>query len=51
MSRAELKKNFIILIADNQILSNEFDSKKDYSFDYLADVIKRYNPQAVEKSK
>jgi hypothetical protein len=51
MSRAERKKNFMKLIADNQALSSEFDSKKDYSFDYLADVIKRYNQQAVEKSK
>jgi hypothetical protein len=51
MSRAERKKNFMRLIADNQILSNEFDSKKHYSFDYLAEVIKRYNQQAIEKSK
>jgi hypothetical protein len=51
MSRAERKKNFMKLIADNQALASEFDSKKDYSFDYLADVIKRYNQQAVEKSK
>jgi hypothetical protein len=51
MSRAERKKNFMALIADNPALATEFDSKKDYSFDYLADVIKRYNQQAVEKSK
>jgi hypothetical protein len=51
MSRAERKKNFMTLIADNPALSTEFDSKKDYSFDYLADVIKRYNQQAIEKSK
>ncbi len=51
MSRAERKKNFMTLIADNPALATEFDSKKDYSFDYLADVIKRYNQQAVQKSK
>jgi hypothetical protein len=51
ISRAERKKNFMALIADNQTLSTEFDGKKDYSFDYLFDVIKRYNQQAVEKSK
>ncbi|MDB5141940.1 MAG: hypothetical protein JWQ66_653 [Mucilaginibacter sp.] len=51
ISRAERKKNFMALIADNEALSKEFDSKNDYSFDYLFDVIKRYNQQAVEKSK
>jgi hypothetical protein len=51
MSRAERKKNFMALISDNATLSSEFDSKKDYSFDYLADVIKRYNLQEIQKSK
>lgn len=49
MSRAERKKNFMTLISDDEALSKEFDSKSDYSFDYLEDVIRRYNQQAAAK--
>jgi hypothetical protein len=51
ISRAERKKNFMALIADNETLSKEVDSKNDYSFDYLFDVIKRYNQQFKEANK
>ena len=51
MSRAERKKNFMALIADDETLSKEVDSKNDYSFDYLFDVIKRYNQQFAETNK
>lgn len=51
ISRAERRKNLMALIADNETLSKEVDSKNDYSFDYLFDVIKRYNQQLAEANK
>lgn len=51
ISRTERKKNFMALIADNEVLSKEFDEKSDYTLDYLVDVIKRYNQATPDKGK
>lgn len=51
MSRSERKKHLLILLADDVELTKEFETKNDYSFDYLQDLIRRYNKQAANKGK
>jgi hypothetical protein len=51
MSRAERKRNFKALIADNDSLTKEFEAKSDFTIDYLRDVVKRYNQEAAATSK
>ncbi|HEY2581224.1 MAG TPA: hypothetical protein VGI43_05440 [Mucilaginibacter sp.] len=51
MSRTERKNHLLKLLADNEELTKEFETKNDYSFDYLQDLIRRYNNQAKISKK
>jgi len=51
ISRAERKKNFLALIADNDQLTKKFQSQDDFSFDVLQDLIRQYNQQGGGKAK